>query len=469
MTGLEAYNMNRSRVGPGEEWRKLSEAATNPRRKKTLSSNLKGSIGERYIPQSERVPNRSKKKKPGVVMRFGRELIPESLRAGGAYSVKSSRGKAGKKGYVVKRGKETLGHYPKKAWAEADMATIQGRDKAAKMLARRESLKRKTVANCRNPRYTIRPIQDVSGATYYKVMHGGRSLGEFGTKAGARSAVARASRGVPSVLNWSLTPRRDKTKDLRSAKYSIKHQGQHYVVYRGKRGIGKFDSHSAASSYMLSTQALDKKLLAIYLREAKEAEGRKNPARRRNSYEDIMSGLRSPYPDASASRYRGVIKDRMSDSKRGHTRWFKDENQASDAGWRMLKRKGFNKHGNERYTVIVEEKAVRRSRNVARRRNQEISVPPRIGSLHEDFLGRPVASVELVEVPRFVPEDYVKLGELHSIVYRAKKSHLDNKIVDYEHEFGEEGGKCPMLCADSSGGLHILGGDYMIEPEGIRN
>lgn len=46
----------------------------------------------------------------------------------------------------------------------------------------------------------------------------------------------------------------------------------------------------------------------------------------------------------------------------------------------------------------------------------------------------------------------------------------DGERAQWEHEFGEEGGKRPTLVADpDSKRLHIVGGDYTITSRGIED
>jgi hypothetical protein len=57
-------------------------------------------------------------------------------------------------------------------------------------------------------------------------------------------------------------------------------------------------------------------------------------------------------------------------------------------------------------------------------------------------------------------------GEMRSITYRAQKAHLgDTKPTFYKHDFGEEGGTRPELCADRQGYAVINGGTYRIKPD----
>jgi hypothetical protein len=66
-----------------------------------------------------------------------------------------------------------------------------------------------------------------------------------------------------------------------------------------------------------------------------------------------------------------------------------------------------------------------------------------------------------------VPHDY---GEVHTVVYEAKKPHLygHDRMITFYHDLGEEGGRRPHLILEN-GLLKLRGGDYTIEREGIRN
>lgn len=162
-----------------------------------------------------------------------------------------------------------------------------------------------------------------------------------------------------------------------------------------------------------------------------------------------------------------------------------------------------------------------------RRRNS--GTPPGIEEMHEKFLGRATKSSYDIIAPAGTPKDVAVLGELtalktedeefhfdkgeafmgadakgnlyvlgevqveantsfgeiEEIDYLARKDHLKanpfnwrhrrkarrnpGQLIEYYHEFGEEGGALPKLKSDSDGMLHITGGSYTIEPEGITN
>lgn len=63
------------------------------------------------------------------------------------------------------------------------------------------------------------------------------------------------------------------------------------------------------------------------------------------------------------------------------------------------------------------------------------------------------------------PKVATKLGTLHAVTYETVK---DGEKALWEHEFGEEGGDKPDLVVDPTNQqLHIVGGDYTVEPRGI--
>lgn len=61
------------------------------------------------------------------------------------------------------------------------------------------------------------------------------------------------------------------------------------------------------------------------------------------------------------------------------------------------------------------------------------------------------------------------LGIIKKISYITVKAHLDNKEIEYVHKLGEEGGEKPALITNGFAQLCIVGGDYFITAEGIRN
>lgn len=162
-----------------------------------------------------------------------------------------------------------------------------------------------------------------------------------------------------------------------------------------------------------------------------------------------------------------------------------------------------------------------------RKRNQ--GTPVGIEQMHEKFLGRPTHGTHEIIAPQGTPHDVAVLGELtklktedeeflfekgeaymgadakgnlyvlgdvqveantsfgaiEEIDYLARKDHINparirgsrrrkarrnpGTLVEYYHFFGEEGGSLPKLKTDGDGMMHITGGSYTIEAEGITN
>jgi hypothetical protein len=99
-----------------------------------------------------------------------------------------------------------------------------------------------------------------------------------------------------------------------------------------------------------------------------------------------------------------------------------------------------------------------------------IVVPERIAEGYELFQGKEVEQCVLIEAPAYFPDEVIILGEMPSIDYITEKGHINaGEEVHYTHKTGEEGGERPLLCADEYGNLLIVGGDYTIHAEGIRN
>lgn len=79
--------------------------------------------------------------------------------------------------------------------------------------------------------------------------------------------------------------------------------------------------------------------------------------------------------------------------------------------------------------------------------------------------GRPPRRRVAVRLPRR-PRALVKLGNLEAVTYSTTKGR--EGFQHYEHEFGEEGGKKPVLAMDpESKRLHVVGGTYRVEDRGI--
>jgi hypothetical protein len=81
--------------------------------------------------------------------------------------------------------------------------------------------------------------------------------------------------------------------------------------------------------------------------------------------------------------------------------------------------------------------------------------------------GRPPRKhVAVTPPPR--PRELVELGRLEAVTYSTTKG--KEGLQHYEHEFGEEGGRKPVLAVDPhTDRLHVIGGDYAVEDRGIVN
>ncbi len=78
----------------------------------------------------------------------------------------------------------------------------------------------------------------------------------------------------------------------------------------------------------------------------------------------------------------------------------------------------------------------------------------------------PRKEVRVSTSPR--PRELVELGRLEAVTYSTKKG--DEGLQHYEHEFGEDGGRKPVLALDpTTDRLHVVGGDYKVEDRGIVN
>ncbi len=63
------------------------------------------------------------------------------------------------------------------------------------------------------------------------------------------------------------------------------------------------------------------------------------------------------------------------------------------------------------------------------------------------------------------PRSLATLGKLVAVTYATKKG---DETAHWEHTFGEEGGRRPVLAVDpDTNRLHIVGGDYRVEDRGI--
>jgi hypothetical protein len=78
--------------------------------------------------------------------------------------------------------------------------------------------------------------------------------------------------------------------------------------------------------------------------------------------------------------------------------------------------------------------------------------------------------IEALGLARFLPKDYIKIGDVQTIAYHSTKGFHHFEPTDYTHDFGEEGGELPALNYDTINKLFFLtGGSYQVRPEGITN
>lgn len=79
--------------------------------------------------------------------------------------------------------------------------------------------------------------------------------------------------------------------------------------------------------------------------------------------------------------------------------------------------------------------------------------------------GRPSRrAVQVKTAPQ--PRELVELGKLEAVTYSTTKG--SEGLQHYEHAFGEEGGRKPVLALDpDTDRLHVVGGGYRVEDRGI--
>lgn len=71
---------------------------------------------------------------------------------------------------------------------------------------------------------------------------------------------------------------------------------------------------------------------------------------------------------------------------------------------------------------------------------------------------------------RYLPKDHITVGQVETVVYHTSKAFHNFEPVEYEHQFGEEGGELPTLGYDVlSEKFYLTGGSYQVKPEGIVN
>lgn len=71
---------------------------------------------------------------------------------------------------------------------------------------------------------------------------------------------------------------------------------------------------------------------------------------------------------------------------------------------------------------------------------------------------------------KYLPKDHVTIGPVAKIAYFTSKDFHNFEPSTYEHEFGEEKGKLPILHYDVRNKLlYLTDGSYEVRPEGITN
>jgi hypothetical protein len=86
------------------------------------------------------------------------------------------------------------------------------------------------------------------------------------------------------------------------------------------------------------------------------------------------------------------------------------------------------------------------------------------------LVGNQRLDLSALGLDRYMPKDHITVGPVSSIVYHTSKAFHNFDPVEYEHEFGEEGGEEPILGYDVlSEKFYLTGGSYQVKPEGIVN
>lgn len=107
-------------------------------------------------------------------------------------------------------------------------------------------------------------------------------------------------------------------------------------------------------------------------------------------------------------------------------------------------------------------------------KGQGIQVAGNTGARQIYFIGgdQKISRGQLTDLGVDNSKEIIDLGECMMIAYRQKKAHVNNIASDYEHAFGDESGVRPRLIYDRRSPeprLFLAGGEYTIDPEGIRN
>jgi hypothetical protein len=79
-------------------------------------------------------------------------------------------------------------------------------------------------------------------------------------------------------------------------------------------------------------------------------------------------------------------------------------------------------------------------------------------------------SSDLARFGSDISKDLVELGEVSNVVYVARKAQSNFSEVEWDHEFGEEGGEPPIAFFDKlKRRIFLVGGTYRVEEPGIVN
>jgi hypothetical protein len=101
--------------------------------------------------------------------------------------------------------------------------------------------------------------------------------------------------------------------------------------------------------------------------------------------------------------------------------------------------------------------------------NVRLASTPEGGSLYL-VGGDQSLDLKRLGLDEYLPKDHVIVGLVQRIVYFTSKAFHNFEPTEYTHKFGEEGGGCPTLVCDvRSRKLYLIGGSYVVKPEGIRN
>lgn len=325
----------------------------------------------------------------------------------------------------------------------------------------------------------------------------------------ARARAARAAKKNPKLLKTRA--QKAAYKSLR--KYHSKKVAKGFI----KSGYGR-------KKNPVSVMKNGRRLYGAAAQAVLASRGKKTTKRRRNVEMGFYSGGVF-HPIRASSDYSAVAAHetpsaRSRGSKRGHA--------LRGVRTRMAAAKKGRKNPRNGIFRSAARAAISRrlSAPIRFRRRRNSGTPEDIKQMHEMFLGRPTESTFEITAPAGTPKDVAVLGslvclkteeeefdfdkgeaylgadgrgnlyvlgdttpvetntnfgEIEEIRYEARKDHLNpfrwrrrktrrnSSNVEYFHYFGEEDGVMPKLKSDGDGLLHISGGNYTVEAEGIIN